>query len=323
MAKPVKPVRPSRAKPAPKPAPPEAPTDVAPAPSEETAPRYTWEEIRAKVKPASPDELAVYAVNAADAELVALGARLRSERILTDLRTWIGQILDWRSRARTATFGFSDARLRVIVHHAFALQDLLDRSSVGARARIEHAQAVARADRAYREAQHARSLLRQVLDQAARAESGFADKVAAADTPASDPVALEKPLGALLAIVKEELAKNSAVGKVLAADNVNEATLQPFTKALDTLRETHSATRGAAHTGPVSQAEIDRHDGLCLTMMDDLRGLFRELREVDRAAPALMPRATASVFGRRRRAEAQSEKETPTEKTPDAPAAQG
>ena len=124
--------------------------------------------------------------------------------------------------------------------------------------------------------------------------------------------------------MKEELAKNSAVGKVLAADNVNDATLLPFVEALDTLRETHSATRGAANKGLVSQAELDRQDGLCLTMMDDLRGLFRELRETDRAVPTLIPRATVSVFGgRRRRAEIASEKETPAEKEPGAPADQG
>ncbi|MEZ4410241.1 MAG: hypothetical protein R3A52_27745 [Polyangiales bacterium] len=212
----------------------------------------------------------------------------------------------------------------MVVHHAFALRDLLERSSTSSRARIEHAQAVALADKAYRDAQRARSFLRQVLDQAARSASGFAEKVAEADVPARDPVALEKTLGALLAIVKEELARNSAVGKVLAADNVNDATLQPFTEALDTLREAHSATRGAANKGPVSQAELDRQDGLCLTMMDDLRGLFRELRETDRTAPALIPRATVSVFGnRKRRAETTTEKEPATEKEPDAPQDKG
>jgi hypothetical protein len=64
------------------------------------------------------------------AELVATGAKLRSERILTDLRTWIGLLVDWWSKlspkARAVFVGFSDARLRVVVHHAFALRDLAD-----------------------------------------------------------------------------------------------------------------------------------------------------------------------------------------------------
>ena len=95
--------------------------------------RYTWEEIRARVPAADAKTLARYPVAATLAELIKESAALRSERILTDLRLWLGDIVAWWSKLtpeeRAATVGFSDARLQVVTHHAFALIGLVRRAS--------------------------------------------------------------------------------------------------------------------------------------------------------------------------------------------------
>ena len=139
------------------------PVDVEPAapvdPAEPVA-RYTWPEIRARVADADKASLATYRVAVAPKRLVEEGSLIASERILTDLRIWLGQIIDWWTALSPAerglVEGFSEARLRVVTHHAFALQELLARATKK-HAASKHAAAVAIADDVYRQAQAARS----------------------------------------------------------------------------------------------------------------------------------------------------------------------
>lgn len=301
MAKSIKPVRPSRAKKTPPSTAVEAATDAAPV---DEAARYTWAQLRATVKPPSDEALTLYALRAPPSELVARGAQLRSERVLTDLRLWLGQILDWwrrlpaKRRAEVALF--SEDRLRVVAHHAFALYDLVERAGARNKARIDHAEAVAKADKAFRDAQRARQVLRVALDQAAEADAGFGARVETADAPAGDDAEkLQRTLGSLIDLARSEMEKRSDVGKLLAADGA-AAALTRGDAALKALKETHEATRGAAPKGPVTQAELDALDGVCLTYMAHLRAAFRELKEDDPSAPTLVPRATRSVLGTRR-----------------------
>lgn len=311
MAKSTKPVRPSRAKKPPRLAA-ETPTDDAPV---DEAARYTWAQLRATVKPPSDEALALYKLRAPRSELVSRGAKLRSERVLTDLRLWLGQIVDWwrrlpaKRRAEVALF--SEDRLRVIAHHAFSLYDLVERAGARNKARVDHAEAVAKADTAFREAQRARQVLRLALDQAAEADGGFGARVDAADEPSdNDAEKLQRTLGSLIDLARGEMEKRSDVGRLLAADGA-AAALTRGDIALKALKEAHESTRGAAPKGPVTQTELDALDGACLTYMGHLRAAFRALKEDDPSAPTLVPRATASVFGvhRQRNATATTEKE--------------
>lgn len=276
--------------------------------------RYTWSEIRAAVEPATEAELAVYTVRASEPELVAKGSQLRSEKILSDLRVWLGQIIDWRRRAKTLPMGFSDARLRVLAHHAFALRELNDKINSRLSVKADHAEAVAIASAAYRAAQRDRKLLRAVLDQAAVVAEGFAAKVSAVDAPASSPDALVRSLEALIEVAHAELTQDTAVGKILRADNMTEDALVKFTEVVRVLQGSHDATRGAAGLGPVTQSQLDYQDGVCLTHMTALRVLFRELRESDRTIPVLIPRATARVL--RVRTRKSSTEKKPSEPSP-------
>ncbi len=275
-------------------------------PTDEPAPvaRYTWDEIRARVPAADEATVARYAVIAPTNELIKEGALVRSERILTDLRLWLGEIIAWWSKLtpeeRTNVVGFSDTRLQVVTHHAFALADL-SRRAANPHAKSDHAEAVALADAAYARAQHQRRLLRAVLDQAASAAEGFAARVAAADGAASDAAALERTLGALVTLARDTLQRGGPVAAVLSADGLTPAALQRYEATLAALRETHEKTRGAAGSGPVAQADLDRQDGLLLLLMENLRKTFRALRAEDRRAPQLIARSTASYFGRRSR----------------------
>ena len=143
-----------------------APAVAAEGPGAEPVARYTWEEIRARVPAADAKTLARYPVAATPNELIKEGATLRSERILTDLRLWLGDIVAWWSKLtpeeRAATVGFSDARLQVVTHHAFALIGLVRRASKS-HAKSDHA---------------------------------------AADTAASDAAALDRTLGALVELAR-------------------------------------------------------------------------------------------------------------------------
>ena len=281
-----------------------APAVAAEGPGAEPVARYTWEEIRARVPAADAKTLARYPVAATPNELIKEGATLRSERILTDLRLWLGDIVAWWSKLtpeeRAATVGFSDARLQVVTHHAFALIGLVRRASKS-HAKSDHAAAVAVADTAYANAQRDRHLLRAVLDQAAPAAVGFAQSVAAADTAASDTAALDRTLGALVELARDTLRRGGPVAEVLTADGLTEASLSRYVAARAALRETHEKIRGAAGDGPVAQSELDQQDGLLLLHMEGLRKTFRALRAHDRRAPQLIARSTGSYFGRRAR----------------------
>ncbi len=270
-------------------------------------PRYSWAQIRKKVKHASPEELEIYRVRIAPTELVKRGAQLRSERILTDMRTWLGQIIDWWSKQsaaqRAEIVGFSDARLRVVTHHAFVLQDLVARAAHPAQTRIDHAGAVARNEAAYAAAQHARQMLRAALDGASPMVKGWAAQVATADVAAGDPVKLPKTLKLLVGLGTKALTANKEVAAVLRADGLDEAALARFAALGTALTESHEQVRGAAATGDVSQADLDLQDGVCLQFMSQLRGVFANLRAQDRGAPLLLARSTHRVFGSGRRAE--------------------
>jgi len=205
------------------------PIDVEPAapvdPAEPVA-RYTWPEIRARVAEPDKASLATYRVAVAPKRLVEEGSLIASERILTDLRIWLGQIIDWWAALSPAerglVEGFSEARLRVVTHHAFVLQDLLARAAKK-HAASKHAAAVAIANDVYRQAQAARVQLRAVLDQAAHAELGFAEAVATADAAASDEVALHATLGALIELAEKTLQQGGPVAAVLEADGFGAA----------------------------------------------------------------------------------------------------
>lgn len=287
-----------------------AATDVAPAPdvptdaSAEPVARYTWEEIRSRVAPADAALLASFPVAATPSELSAEGALIRSERILTDLRLWLGDILDWWTKLpaqeRSSFVGFSDARLRVVAHHGFTLLDLVGRAGNGG-AKSDHAAAVAVADTAYAAAQRVRGRLRALLDQAALAAVGFAESVTAADAPASDAAALDQTLGALIALARKTLKQGGPVAGVLAADGLTPAALDGYAKAQKALRDSHEKIRGAAGAGPVTQSALDQQDGLVLLHMGALRATFRALHADDRRAPLLVARSTSGYFGRRAR----------------------
>ena len=284
------------------------PVDVEPAapvdPAEPVA-RYTWTEIRARVADADKASLATYRVAVAPKRLVEEGSLIASERILTDLRLWLGQIIDWWAALspaeRALVEGFSEARLRVVTHHAFALQELLARATKK-HAASKHAAAVAIADDVYRQAQAARRQLRAVLDQAAHAELGFAEAVAAADAAASDEVALHATLGALIGLAEKTLQQGGPVAAVLEADGFGAASIERYTALRTKLATSHETTRGAAGNGPVTQAELDAQDGVLLVYMRGLRDTFRAFRRTDPRAPVLIVRATRSYFGRSTRA---------------------
>lgn len=284
------------------------PVDVEPAapvdPAEPVA-RYTWPEIRARVADADKASLATYRVAVAPKRLVEEGSLIASERILTDLRIWLGQIIDWWTALSPAerglVEGFSEARLRVVTHHAFALQELLARATKK-HAASKHAAAVAIADDVYRQAQAARSQLRAVLDQAAHAELGFAEAVATADAAASDEVALHATLGALIGLAEKTLQQGGPVAAVLKADGFGAASIERYTALRTKLATSHETTRGAAGNGPVTQAELDAQDGALLVYMRGLRETFRAFRRTDPRAPVLIVRATRSYFGRSTRA---------------------
>lgn len=290
----------------PKPAPVDitAPTPAAsdtPPPQPDDTPRYTWAEIRAKVKPATESDLAVYAVQASAKALVEDGANIDSVHILTDLRLWIGQLYDWWSKLsaerKRAVIGFSDARLRAVTHHALRLLDLSERSNHSDTVKIEQAAAVARANAAYAQGQTLRRTLTAVLIQAASADTTFKPEVDASDKPADNAVALQQTLRNLVATARKALKAGNKVGHVLAADNLTEEALAQFETLIVTIGATHGDTRGSASSGPVTKAELNQQDGVCLAFMRGLRAVTKVLREDDPTVPVLIPRATASVFG--------------------------
>jgi hypothetical protein len=263
--------------------------------------RYTWEQLAAKIGDASEQEFEDFSVNVSTADLVKQGATVRSERILTDGLRWIGQIYQFWSKLKPAEraefIGFSDARMRVLFARLRALKSAVARNAAAPNHAAALAKAVREAEETYRRGQRSRRRLVSALVQAAQSDASLAAQVAAANQPASDAAQLAKTLRALADVARAATASRAvATHGQLQRDGVTDAWLDQLV-ALAAALEAAAGTGGKASEKPIPQSEIDRLDGVCLLVLQDVRRVFAAAQEEDPRVPTLVPLATRSVFG--------------------------
>jgi hypothetical protein len=261
--------------------------------------KYTWEALRKAVGEASPEEQKTFAEAASVAELVKEGATVRSERLLTDGRRWLGQLWPYWSklsaREKSQVVGFSDGRLRVTLSHFLTLLRALQTINKAPNHAAEHAKTVAEADARYRRGQWLRVQLVTALTESMRGNEAMLAALSAANTKATDAKQLARSLRNIVALAKSAIATESALAAQLRADGVTDEYLDRLVAVADQL-EVDAEGGGVAGERPVSQTEIDRLDGLCIAAMRRMLRVFRVHQKVDPRVPTLVPIATRSVF---------------------------
>jgi hypothetical protein len=275
--------------------------------------RYTWVELKKRIGEPSAEELEVYAVHVPDEELVKAGATVKSQRLLTDGRRWLGQLWPYWSKLsaddKQNILGFSDARLRVTLAHFLALDSAIRSNESAPNVAIDHARVVAEADARYRKGQREREAFAAALRGAVTSDASIAAQLAAANTPATNASDLAATLRNLAALALAAVGPTSNAARALRADGFTDARIEALSTLAGEL-DRDASRGGAGGARPVSQAEIDRLDGVCIAHMQHIRSVFRTAKKSDPRVPTLQAIATRSVFwtGRRAKAAAATDK---------------
>lgn len=281
-----------------------------------TEPTYTWEPLLAAVPPPIAEASALYALTDEPADLIETGARIRSEKILTDLVRWGGQVAEFMPKATAAQrrllLGYSDAFFSVTVHEGAKLRSMLASREGGVDEREAARLAVlGAASQAQSEGMDERDRLSTALRGLQRYDKTLRERVDLARGTAGDATELVRSLRALVALARTLLAEPaSIVAKQLVDGGVTDDELTDIAAVADTVETTAAAAAGARAQSPISQADLDRQDGTCLAHMGRLMRIFNGAHDKDPAIPHLVAIATRRIF-------------SPNKKRPAEPAPEG
>ena len=266
------------------------------------SPTVTWGDVATRLGAPTDAERAMYEARVSPDDRVAMGRRLASSKILTDLLRWMGDIAAWQSRtpeaARKKLVGYSDGHVRVAFAEGEALRALVDRYEAGeGAAAVTQGGADAHVASTATTVRHDYDALYNAVADATLGDARLRGKVEAAWSKATRP----KPLAAavkLLADVASEILgkKGSPIAARLAHETVTPelvAGLVASAKALGVASERAAGPRAA---GAVTERDLDLQDGTCLAHMTWLYGFFGALHAKDPGAPHLVSIATRSFF---------------------------
>ena len=262
-------------------------------------PTYTWENVLPAIGPPSKDELALFTIEASDAELADDGRRIQSKKILTDMLRWLGTLSDDLAQggASTRALGFSPELLRVVAHEASTLRDRVISHEGQQRERAASREGNAggaqdRRDRAFQ----VRDQLHAALRSAANGNKALLRALATAYGSAKEDGLLADALVAQEALARTWLEGGDNAGKRLAAGKVTPKMLGEVTALAVDLRAAGTQASGPRARAAVTQADLDVQDGRCLHHMDHLIEIFEAAHAADPRAPRLVPIATRSFF---------------------------
>lgn len=266
----------------------------------ETPAKRTWEELVKKAGKATDEEVELFTTTTPATELVRLGASVRSQRLLTDGRRWLGQIwIYWSklsAKEKSEWIGFSDARFRAVLADFLALKHAYERNAAAPSRTADEARDVVNANALYERGQEVRNTLVESLKQASGGDRALRAAIEAANTTAQEPKRLAKTLNNLVDEARKAAARDAKLARRFEADQITAAKLDEIEKLA--VEIDRSGDSGGARAGsPVPQSEIDRLDGVCIERMRGLRAVFNAKKASDRRVPALVPFATRSVFG--------------------------
>ncbi|MRG91390.1 hypothetical protein [Polyangium spumosum] len=267
-----------------------------------TTPTYTWPAVLAMVAAPTEEEAERYAVEISTSDLMELGSQIRSQKILTDLVRFGGIIGEFWPKATTAQkrrlLGFSEPLLKVFVHSGKKLADMVAQFDAHVDSReASRAAAFAAADQAYKEGMDERERLVTALEGVAHLEPGLEERITKAASRVTDFTSLAQSLATLVNVAKEIRANPmSKAAKQLDDGGLDAMQITAFEEMISKVKTTGEAASGARIKGPVTQAELDLQDGICLSQMERVMKVFNRAHERDPSIPKLVPITTRRLF---------------------------
>ena len=305
---------------------PSEPTTLHPSPATDGDARYRLSELASLVGKVDP-RLRAALIDALDpTEMVEIGRRFDTIRIIVDGARLYGTAFDFWKQAtpeqKKSLRGFTPPLLTVAVHELLALEQLLsaqrgkasDSASTRAQQESDGRQAstvgIALRDQAY-------SALRNAVGRDVRRRA----QVDAALGTAKDGEALAAGLDGLAAVGAEWLAlKDDAIGHRLSVYGVDASLIADLKSASARVQKTVTAALRKPAAGKVTQGQLDVADGVNLTLLDQIVSAFDHAHDIDPTIPRLIPISTRRFF--KGGVRAKSPKAPKAEKTP-APAGTG
>ena len=279
---------------------------------------YTWDFVLALVPAPTPEAVARYTLKTPTAELVELGATIRTEKVLTDLVRWSGQVAEFLPKVtpaqRRLLLGFSDSFFSVLVYEGKKLREMLESRSGNKDAREAKRVAVlGAAAKSYSDGMDERERLTNALVGVAEHDTGkLRERIDQAEGTVESAEDLVRSLKALAALARALLADpTTQVAQQLVDGGVTNEELDAFEATAEEVKSTAAAAAGARAQGAVTQAELDEQDAVCLTHMGRLMRIFRTAHSKDPSVPHLVPNSSRRVLAPSRKRPA-----TPTEPKP-------
>ncbi len=249
----------------------------------------------------------MYALTTPPGDLIERGARIRSEKILTDLVRFGGIAAEFWGKATPAQkrhlLGFSEGFLRVTVHAGKRLVEMVEqRGATAGNREANRAAAIAAAEQSYAEGMDERERLATALDGVIDYEPSLEARLAAARGRVTDAASLANSLGALVRLAQDILQEpQSRVALQLVDGGVTAQELAAIESLAARVKSTSEQASGARMQGTVSQADLDYQDGVCLAYMDRLMKIFNRAHERDPSIPQLVPIAARRMLSPNRR----------------------
>lgn len=276
---------------------------------------HALDAIVARVGKDNPKLLDAVLEGTSNDELVELGARILTARLVTDGKRLYGEALDFLDSATPAQKanlrGASAELLSIAVHHLAALRKKETEVSTGAQgtvaerklaeeaARTAVTNAISLRDQAYgalRSAAGRRKERRTEIDNA----FGTAED---ADTLATGMEALAKLLRSWLG------GKDDALKIRLDLANLDKEYAAELESSAAKVRET-AAKAGKRQSSKAAQASLDREDGVQILLLGQIIRTFESANDRDATIPRLVPISARRLFNRN------STKSTSTEPAP-------
>jgi len=235
-------------------------------------------------------------------DLVERGAKIRSEKILTDLVRIGGQAAEFWNHAspnqKRNLLGFSWPLLQVLVHSGKKLADMVATRDANANEReANRAAAFAIADQTYTQGMDERDRLVVALEGVESLVPGLDARIAAARATVNDHDSLATSLQALIKLCRELLLNpQSRVARQLTDGGVTSVELNTLETLANSVKSAGEQASGARKQGNVSQSDLDLQDGTCLTLLERVMRIFNRAHERDASIPRLLPIATRRMF---------------------------
>ena len=268
----------------------------------EQTPTYTWNSVLAVVPAPTRDEIELYALDLPPTDLVERGAKIRSEKILTDIVRIGGQAAEFWSNASAGQkrhlLGFSFPLLKVFVHSGKKLADMLALRAANTDEReANRAAAIAIADQTYSQGMDERDRLLVALENVESLVPGLEARILSARATVTDHDSLALSLQALVNLGRDLLSNpNSRAARQLVDGGVTPEALTTIDTLAQSVKSTGDHASGARIRGNVSQSDIDLQDGTCLAYLERVMRIFNHAHERDASIPRLLPIATRRMF---------------------------